>query len=66
MSNSMTPEEYKINHLKQRIAEITVEYEERLANGSIQLQMLVQERDDLAQRLASHESDSKDAEVIDI
>jgi hypothetical protein len=38
-------EEYKLQHMKARIGEITGEYEERLANGAVQLQMLVQERD---------------------
>lgn len=43
----MSPEQFKINHLLQRVAAITAEYEDKMANGTMQLQMLVQERDAL-------------------
>lgn len=42
---AVSHDQYKVQYLLQRIAEITREHEEEMATGSLQLKILSQERD---------------------
>lgn len=49
--SEVSPEQFKINHLNQRIAAIVIDYEDKIANLVINNQVLRQERESLQQQI---------------
>lgn len=43
----ISQDQYKVQHLKQRISELVADYEEKMATGAVQLQMYAQQNADL-------------------
>lgn len=52
----MDRKDLKIEHYKQKVAELSVQYEDKIADLRVELTVVTQERDDL-QQLATHLQD---------
>lgn len=48
----MTQDRFRVNHLRRRLAELTVHHEDELAEKAIQMQLLAQQKDELQQSLS--------------
>lgn len=61
----ITHDQFKANHLRQRIAALTVKHEDEVLEYATQLQLMVQERDDLRQKAGqlANELVNQNAEV---
>lgn len=61
----LSQDQFKVNHLHNRIATLVARYEEEISNGAIQLQLLAQDRDQTQQKAESlaHELTVQNAEV---
>lgn len=67
---AVTEDRFKLNHLRQRIAQMTIEYEDSLALAALKRQLLIQERDDLRLQLQTLldevKADNGDIQSMDI
>lgn len=61
----LSHDQFKVNHLLSRIATLTTRYEEEIANDAVQLQLLVQDRDQVQQtaEALARELENQTAEV---
>jgi len=69
---AVSQEKFKVDHLRKRIAQVTVEYEDRLADEAVKVQVLLQQRDEareharvLADRVAELEAQYEPTEESD-
>jgi hypothetical protein len=56
----ISPDQFRANHLKQRLAEVVSEYEEKISRMALQIQALSQAYDELrvhAQRLEEEQNE---------
>jgi small-conductance mechanosensitive channel len=58
----MNPLELKVEHYKQRVAELSVNYEEQVANLRVQLTLIDQELQELKAKNESEEAEDTSSE----
>lgn len=62
---TISHDQFKVDHLRQRIAALTLKHEDEVLEYAIQLQLVIQERDNLGQQggQLAHELTVQNAEV---